>query len=80
MLQVFSSSLAFYLFSSGALLGCSGGVYSLVLGVLLRRVNIVKFEFQVDSIRDYGTYSGYENTKKVRLTPATRTFGKGKNS
>ena len=46
------------------------------LGGVLRRVNLVKVEFQVDSIRDQGTDSGYESKKfqTVRLTPATLTF------
>ena len=44
--------------------------------MVLGRVNLVEFKFQVDSFRDYGTYSGYENvnTNKIHLTPATRTF------
>ena len=43
----------------------------LLVGVWLKRVNLVNFFSQVDSIRIKGTYPGYENEKpkKVRLTP-----------
>ena len=51
-------------------------VRRLTLWGVLRRVNLVKYEFQVDSIRDQGTDSGYEEKKfqTVFLTPVKLTL------
>ena len=46
------------------------------LGGVLKRVNLVNFFLQVDSISIKGIYPGYENKepKKMRLTPHMRDF------